>query len=152
MKNEILKMTAIIVTAGLILTGCQSSTNKVANAEDKVQDAKEEVVKAKCDLNKTIKDSVTEYQNFRKESEVKITANEKLIADFKASIANDKKATKARYEKTLAGLEKRNNEMKKTLDDYKENGREDWDAFKIKFNYHLYNVEKDVKDFTNKNI
>ena len=42
--------------------------------------------------------------------------------------------------------------MKKTLDDYKENGREDWDAFKIKFNYHLYNVEKDVKDFTNKNI
>ena len=75
MKTTILILTITVVMAGTMLSGCQSSADKVKNAQDKVQDAKNKVTEAKQDLKQALKDSI---QQFKKESEEKINTNEKV--------------------------------------------------------------------------
>src|ERR1035437_8136358 len=115
MKSRILTLAASVFMAGAVLMSCQSSGKKVENAENNLQDAKNNVVDARQDLNKAKMDSVNEYQKFKKESDEKITAHEKSIAEFKAKIADEKKENRAVYEKKLAKLEQKNSDMKKKL-------------------------------------
>lgn len=148
MKNTFLALTVAVFMAGTMLTGCQSSANKVENAEDKLQEAEGEVLDAKLDLNKAINDSVTEYQIFKKEAEEKIIAQEKSIAEFKARIAKEKMENRAKYEKKLAELEQKNSDLKKKLDDYKDEGQSKWENFKAEFNSDMDKIGKAIKDLT----
>ena len=113
-----------MIIAGTMFTGCNSSGNKIENAENKLEAANDNVSAAKQDLNQAIKDSLTEYQKFKKESDERIMAFDKNIAELKVKIANEKKENKARYEKKLNGLEQQNRKMKKDLEEYKEEGKE----------------------------
>ena len=148
MKKTILTLAVTVFIAGTMLTNCKSSTEKVENAENKLQEAKDNVIDAKQDLNKTRKDSITEYQKFKKESEEKINAHDLSIAEFKARVANEKKENRAKYEKKLAELEQKNSDLKKKLEDYKEDGKDNWDSFKLKFNHDLDELGKALKGFT----
>jgi DNA anti-recombination protein RmuC len=147
MKNTILTLAVAVFMAGTMLTGCQSSAKKVENAEEKVQDAKDKVVEAKQELSQALTDSI---QQFKKESEEKISANEKSIAKLKVRIAKEKKETRAKNEKKLAGLEQKNSNMKKRLDDYNynEGGRSKWASFKSEFSYDMDELGKALKGFT----
>ena len=115
--------------AGTIFIGCQSSAKKVEDAQTKVIDAQNEADKAQNELNETRQDSINDYLAFKKESQEKINAQEKSIAEFKARIANEKRENKVIYEKKIALLEKKNSDMKKKLDDYKGEGKDQWTAF-----------------------
>ena len=95
MKKTVFTLAITMLIGGTILTSCQSSAEKVENAENNLQEAKENVSEAKQDLKEARQDSITEYQKFRKEYEERIIANEKIIADFKAKIATEKKENKA---------------------------------------------------------
>jgi predicted transcriptional regulator len=144
MKKTILTLAIAVFMAGTMLSSCQSSADKVKNAQDKVQDAQDKVVVAKQELNQAIKDSI---QQFRKESEVKIIANEKSIAEFKARIAKEKKENRVQYEKRLAELEQQNRDMKKRLEDFREDGKENWASFRNKFNHDMEEMGKSFHDF-----
>lgn len=76
--------------------------------------------------------------------------NKKTIADFKLKIANERKEVKAKNEQKLAELEARNNQMEKTLLDYKEEGENKWVDFKIKFNRDLDDLGKAFSNLSNK--
>jgi len=145
MKKTILTLAVTLFIAGTVLTGCQSPNKKVENAQANVQDAKGNVVEANQELDKAINDSV---QQFRKDAEAKIIAHNKSIADFKARIANQKMEIKAKYEKQIADLEQKNSDMKKELDNFKAEGKEKWEAFKIKFKHDLDELGKSMKAFS----
>ena len=81
-------------------------------------------------------------------AEEKIDANEKSIAEFKARIAKEKRENRAKYEKKLAGLEQKNSDMKKKLDEYKEDGKEKWTSFKNEFSHDMDELGKALKGFT----
>jgi len=147
MKNRVLILTVSAFMAGTVLTNCQSSAKKVENAEDKVQGAMIDLADAQKGLNKTRQDSISEYQKFKKESEEKIAAHDKSIAEFKARIATEKKEDKAKYEKKLAVLEQKNTDLKKKLADYKETGKEKWDAFRLEFSHDLDGLGQSLKGF-----
>jgi hypothetical protein len=70
------------------------------------------------------KDSI---QQFKNETNKKIVNNEKIISDIKLQTAKAGKTTKTEYQKLAAGLEKKNREMKKKLNEFdekeKRNGR-----------------------------
>jgi len=51
-----------------ILSGCQSSATKVENAENKVQEAKKDLKDSKTDLYQARQDSISDYQQFKKET------------------------------------------------------------------------------------
>ena len=127
-----------------MIIGCQSSAEKVQKAKDKVQEAKSDLEKARFD-------SITEYQQFRKEAEEKIAAQEKIISDFRIRIANEKLENKAIYEKKLAELEQKNTDMKKTLENYIEQGQNNWQLFKTEFNRDMNKLGEAFNDLV-KNI
>jgi uncharacterized protein len=152
MKKTIVSLAVTAIITGILITSCESSADKVKNAQDNLQDAKEKVIENQTVLNKAEQDTTSEYQKFRKEAEEKIAIHEKSIAEFKARIASDKKENQEKYEKRLAELEQQNSDMKKTLEDYKESGINKWDDFKTKFNHDMENLGNAFKAFTNKNI
>jgi hypothetical protein len=81
-------------------------------------------------------------------AEEKINNYEKVIAEFKARITRETKEDLAIYEKKLAELEQKASDMKKKLVEYKEEGKEQWDSFKLKFNNDLEELGKALKNFT----
>jgi len=102
------------------------------------------VNEAKLNLDQVVKDSV---EQFRKISEEQINTNEKNIAEIKVRIAKEKKENRAIYEKKLAGLEQQNRDMKKSLEEFREDGKENWRSFRTKFNHDMEKMGNAFHDF-----
>ena len=151
MKKTTFSLAIITIMAVTMLTNCQTSANKYEKAQDKVQDAKNELIEAKSDLKKAQQDSYNEYLMFKKESDEKISAHDKNIAEFRARIAKEKMEVQGKYEMQLALLEKKNSDMKKKLVDYKEEGKDQWEMFKTEFNRDMDELGNAFKDLVVKN-
>jgi predicted RNase H-like nuclease (RuvC/YqgF family) len=149
MKVTISILALATLMAGAMLTSCQSSAKKAENARDNLQEAKDNVIEAKQELNQALNDSI---QQFKKDSKEKISNNEKIIAEFKARIAKSEKATKVKYEKTVAELEQKNNDLKKKLENYMDEGQDKWTSFKSEFNHDIDELGLALKDLTVKNL
>ncbi|MDP2089552.1 MAG: peptidase M23 [Flavobacteriaceae bacterium] len=126
MKKSILLMAAFTFITGAILTSCNTPAEKVDNAE-------KNVVKANKDLDKANQEYLADVEKYRKETADKIAANDKSIAEFKARIAHEKKDAQVAYQKKIAVLEQKNSDLKKKIDAYKAEGKEQWEKFKIEF-------------------
>ena len=149
MKKTILTLAITALMAGTVSTVYgQTPDKKAEQARENLKDAKHDEVKANKDLKKAQKDSVSEYQKFKKEAEVKFAEHQKSFIDFKARIAKEKAENKAQYEKKLAILEQKNTDLQKKLDDYKEAGKDKWDAFTHKFNHDMNELGTSLKNFT----
>jgi hypothetical protein len=147
MKKTIFTIAITMIVGGIIITGCQSSETKVENAQEKVQFAKDKLNEANQELDQATKDSIQQY---RKENLQKLNAHEKSIADFKSRIATKKKENRAEYEKELLRIEEKNTDLKKRLDEYKEEGRDRWDIFKSEFSREMDQLGEDFKKLTTK--
>lgn len=141
MKNSILALAACTFIIGSFLTSCTTPAEKVENAQTNVAEAKKDLALANQEY-------LTEIESYRKETADKITANDKSIADFKARVAKEKKDVKADYEKQIAELEQKNSDMKKRLDEYKADSKEQWVKFKTEFGADMDNLGKAFKGFT----
>ena len=109
------KLTQIIVTifvaSGMFFTGCKTPEEKVENAEENVIDANE-------DLAAENEAFLQEIEEYKKNTNAQIAANEKSIKDFNARIATKKSDAKVAYEKRIAELNSKNTDMKKKMDDF----------------------------------
>ena len=142
MKQTFIKIAFVAFMGGILITGCQPSTKKVENAKEDLDEAKEEVVVAKQVFNQAVKDSL---EQFRKDSEVRISDNEKMIAEIKANLSQKQKATQVKYEKTVAELEQQNRNLKQKLADYKDEEESKWQSFKREFNHDMDELGKSIK-------
>ena len=140
MKNSILALAACTFIVGSFLTSCNTPAEKVENAQTNVAEAKKDLALANQEY-------LVEIENYKKETAVIITANDKSIAEFKARVATEKKAVKADYDKQIAELEQKNTDMKKRLDEYKAESKEQWGTFKTEFGADMNNLGKAFKDF-----
>jgi rubrerythrin len=149
MKKTILTLAITAFMAGSMLTAYgQEPDRKSEKARENLKEAKQDEVAAKQDLKEAQKDSASECQKFKIDENKKITANNKSIADFKVRIAKEKKENRAQYEKNLAKLEHKNTDLKKRLDDFKDNGKETWASFKREFNHDMDALGKSLQNFT----
>jgi type VI protein secretion system component VasK len=89
-----------------------------------------------ADANQALQEAIDQ---FKKESEEKITANEKNIAAIKAK-------NKAMSDNKLAELEQKNKELKEILANYKEDGNEQWEAFRAEFSRDMDELGKVFSD------
>ncbi|MGM0621697.1 MAG: hypothetical protein ACQETJ_11675 [Bacteroidota bacterium] len=147
MKKIVFTLAATAFIAGIFLTSCNSSSQKIENAEDNVQDAKEAVVDAKSDLNQAYQDSITEFQQFKTDFQNQISANEKTIAGLKLSIADASQEDKVLYEKKLAELEEKNNDLRIKLAEYKEGETDQWQSFKMEIKRDMDELGKEFSNF-----
>ncbi len=148
MKKTIFTLAIATFMLGIVLTSCQSSENKVENAQDNLQDAQKKLDNANQALNQAVKDSI---QQFKQESQAIIVLNDKKIAEFKAKISKQKKENRDQYEKTLAELERKNAAMKQKLSNYKDEELNAWQSFKREVNYDMKELGDAIKDLGKNN-
>jgi len=147
MKKTIFILITVFI-AGTIFTGCVSPSQKLKNAEDKVIDSKNAVLDARSELNQAYQDSITEYQQFKIESENRIIANEKSIEELRVKIVSANEENKVLYQTKLADLQKRNSELKIKLTEYKADNTNKWKEFKTEFKNDMDELGKAFSDFT----
>lgn len=126
--------------AGTLSTGCGKTS------EQKVENAKENVGDAKQDLQDAQTKYLAEWQTFKRDSELTIEANEKRIDAFKEKMERAGPKAKAKYRKDVAVLEQKNRDLKKKLEDYKDEGQSKWEEFKTNFKHDLDGVGRTMTD------
>ena len=145
MKKTILTMAVIAFFA------VTASSSYGLNLNKKSDKAQKDLTETKQDLKVIQKDSVADYQNFKKESEVRILKNEKSLADLKLEVSKADVKKKADCEKILADLNQKNVDLKKRLVDYDPKGDIKLASFKTEFNNDLDALEKELENFTVEN-
>lgn len=144
MKKSVLVLAVGTIFMGSLVTSCSSPAEKVENAQENVVDANQK-------LDEANEDYLVDVENYRRETAEKITANEKSLAEFKLRIASEKQEAREDYNKKLAELEQKNADMKKKMDDYKVDGRENWERFKVEYNHDMDGLGNAFRDVTVKN-
>ena len=139
MKNKILTlaMTGAIAIVGLSATAQESK---------KAADARKEVASAKKDLREAKIDSAADFQKFKKEAEGKIKENQMKITELKAKKSNDSKEVKAKYDKKVFALEKKNNELKSKIKKSSGTKTDMWTSFKREFTHDMEELGHAFKD------
>ena len=125
----------------LVITSCNSSSEKVENAEQNVVKANQELIEAK-------EDYLTDIETYKKEADNKIADNKKIAEEFKLRIEKDKKEAKIKYMKELEKLDQKNSDLKMKMDNYKANGKEQWEIFKIEFTHNMDDLKKGYQNLT----
>jgi hypothetical protein len=133
-----------IFIAGMMLASCNSPSKKVENAEENVKDAQEKLDKANMEYRE-------ELVNYRIETSRRIAENDSTIARLKAKIAEKKKDAREDYMKRVAVLEQKNSELKHKMDNYKDEGKDNWERFKTEFNHDMDELGQAFKDLTVRN-
>lgn len=152
MKKTILVFAAsTLFVVGGLLTSCNSPAKKVEIAENEVTEANKDVNEANKGLDEAQEEYKEEIRNYRQETADKIAANDKSLAEFRARVATDKKEAREEYNMKINKLEEKNTDLKKKMDDYKEDSKENWEKFKTEFSHDLDELGAAFKDFTVKN-
>ena len=140
MNNTIITYAVMGLMAGALLTGCEKTS------EQRVEGAKQNVGEAKQDLKVAQAKYLAEWETFKREADSTITANEKRIDAFKEKMEHAGSKAKTKYSKQVAELEQKNRDLKKKLDEYKDEGESKWEEFKTNFNNDLKAVGKTMTD------
>lgn len=75
-----------------------------------------------------------------------IEANEKRIGALKEKMEAAGLKVKAKYNKDVAVLEKKNRDLKKKLEEHKVEGQGKWEVFKTNFKHDMDGIGKTMKD------
>jgi len=133
MKNIIFTFAVIGYMAGIFLAGCGKTS------EQKVEEAKQELKDAKADY-------LAEWQQFKTESEEQIKANEDRIDAFREKMEKGGTKTEAKYNIAVAELKQKNRDLKRKLEEYKDEGESKWQEFKTNFSHDMDAFGKTMKD------
>lgn len=138
---------ALILMAGLVFAGCQSPQQKADSAQTQLQDAEQKL--ADAEQNKSVADQnavdAEEWEQFRIDTEAKITANEIRIAELRQKKKNSDNKLAAVYTERIDALEQKNMGMRTWMYDY-ENSKTDWALFKREFNHDMDELGKSLKN------
>jgi len=154
MKNSIKLVVIPVFLAATVFSGCNSPEQKVDNARENVQDAKQELNTEQANANAEAQKaaSAEEWKVFKSETQLKIEDNEKRIAELKIKLKKPGKLLDPAYQKRIDALELKNQEMKSRIDAYEKN-QSNWETFKREFSHDMDELGMAIKDFTvdNKN-
>jgi DNA repair exonuclease SbcCD ATPase subunit len=147
MRKPIIFIASLIVIAGFILAGCDSSSEKISDAHENVKDAKDNVADAEYDLYIAKQDSSEEYLKFKRESEDRINELDNQIAELKLKISKEKKNEQNESMELLNDLERRTAQMKKELKEYVATKDKDWIMFRDKYKKNMDDLGKSISNF-----
>jgi chromosome segregation ATPase len=139
MKKTILQLTLTGIMIGTSLTSFGQQNKKVEKERKNVAEAKDDLREAK-------KDSAADFQKFKLEAETKIRENQTKIAELKAKKASDNKESKEKYDKKVAALDKKNNELKAKIEGCGNTKTSNWTAFKREFSHDMNELGHAFKD------
>jgi hypothetical protein len=145
---------ASMFIAGTVFTSCKSASQKEADAQAEVQDAKEDLNDAQIDANAEQQKVATaeEWAAFKSDADAKIKSNEVRIAELTVKMNKPGEILDPLYKKRIQTLEQQNKDLIARMDAYDKN-QSDWETFKREFNHDLDALGQALKDVTvdNKN-
>lgn len=146
-KNLFTIATATVFVVGGMLTGCDTSAQKVDAAEENVEKAKENLKEAKQEEAVVIKKKATaaEWKVFKEDSDAKIAKNNAKIKELKTKKKTSGKGMDKIYTERIENIEKKNVELKERLDNF-DNEQTDWDSFKREFDHDMGELGKAFKE------
>lgn len=144
MKNPIITAAAAILIASASMVACDSP-------KDNVVDAQENVAEANAHLDEATDAYLADVEKYRIATNERIAANDKALADLKADLETDKVKSKAEYREKIAALELKNAEMKRKMEEYKADGRDNWENYKTEFSHDMDGLGDAFRDMTVKN-
>jgi len=130
---------AILTLAVFALTTATISTSYGQNPDKKS-------VKTSENIQGTPKGAISEYQNFKQESEVKIKSLDNRIGDLKVYFYQNKIKNKEAFQNNLNLLEQKNDDLKKKLVNNVQD-QNNFTSFKLEFNHDMDEIGKSLKDF-----
>ena len=152
MRKTILSLALLTMTAGTVLVGCKDASKEEKEARENVQDAKENLDDAKVELSAARRAATEEeWKAFKDSTNQVIADNEKRIAEMKSNLKKTGKTIDSEYQKKIAALEVKNNEIKTKLEMYKNDADSDWQSFKKEYHRDMDDLGNSIKNFTVKN-
>jgi hypothetical protein len=149
MKKIIFILAVTTFMAGTTLVGCKSTTKEEIASQEKVDDAEQNLEDAKDSLVVAKKAATAEeWQTFKNQTDSVISYNEAQIADLKLKMQKTGKTVDAKYQKNIDILEQKNKNLKVKIDTYKNDANTDWQSFKREFNHDMDEIGKAFKDLT----
>jgi hypothetical protein len=133
MKYKTFTFAVIGCIAGIIFAGCEKTP------EQKVEVANQELKEAKADYR-------AEWQKYKADSEEQIKANEDRIDAFKAKMKKADRKIKTKYYTAVGELERKNRNLKRKLEEYKDEGESKWQEFKTNFSHDMEGIGNTMKD------
>ena len=149
MKTSIFKFLVLAAVVGMVYISCNNSPKQ---KEEKLNDAKDEVVDAKEDLAKSKLDSIGDFNKYKESIENKLLENEKTIASLKQKNTSKVQSTQELYVKQLDKLEMKNSELKHKIEDYKQGPEQKWELFKVDFNRDVDDLGKSISNMAERNM
>jgi membrane-associated HD superfamily phosphohydrolase len=149
MKLFTIKNSVVIVLISASIFACNNSTERKA---EKVEDAKEDVIKATDALDKAREDSASDYLAYKEASEKQINKNNEKILELKAKIKEEKAELRNKNQEALAELDQKNAKLKQRMQDYKASDKASWEAFKLGFNQDMDALGKSLSAMAQKNM
>lgn len=145
MKNKILIVAVLAFLAGAVLTGCNSSSDKLEKAKVDSKEANKNLAVANAAY-------LADVENYKTETQKRIERDNQSIVEFNSKIKDDQKEIKESYQKELGELEQKYANMQKRMDEYQAAGKEDWEKFKAEFDHDMDQLGQSLKDLTTNNI
>jgi peptidoglycan hydrolase CwlO-like protein len=137
MKKSILTIALLAFMVGTVsISYGQNPVNKSVTASGAIKE--------------TQKDGNSEFQKFRKESEIKIKSIDNSIGDLKVFFYQNKVKNKDAFQNNLNLMEQKNDSLKAKLAGYK-NDQNTMTAFKLEISNAMAELGKSLKDFRTKN-
>lgn len=140
-----------------VLGSCESHEKKVDDAFDRAREAKTNakdtiIIDKKQEKASAVTKTIVRTENidmwtkFRSETEQRIKANEnKIIALKENKEGHDNQST---FNRQITQLEQKNNNLRKTMNDYYEDAKAKWEKFKVGMNHDIDEIGIELKDVT----
>jgi len=141
---------AVFITAN-VLTGCQSSDQKVKAANENVETAQQNLAVAENNATVETRKAATaeELKTFKLETELTVKNNEVSIAELKLKMRKSGSAMTELYAQKIDSLEMRNKSLKEKFTAY-ERSQSDWENFKFEVKHDLDEIGKALNELTKK--
>lgn len=125
--------------SALALVSCNTSAEKVENAELNLISAEQELEEANADY-------LMDVEKYRSDTKERIDANNVKIEEYKLENEKRKKDAKEEYRAQIALLEQRNADLKIRLDTYEPDSRDNWEKFKSDFGSDMNELGTAIKN------
>lgn len=144
-----LKASALVVMGLMtlaLIAGCSKSSNQqMKDAKADVSTARQSMKDAAVDVQAAARE---EWLKFKNECETRIAANDKIVAEYKAKMADASDKRREQYDKRIDALEAKNKELRTKLYEYQDGGKTEWEKFHSEFSRDMDELGTAFKDFT----
>ncbi|MBS1686437.1 MAG: hypothetical protein JSS76_16990 [Bacteroidetes bacterium] len=142
MKSRIIHLTTMALIASAILAACDRQPRKTAELQ-RINDSMEHPHNYADTFNADRQD----WENFKIEARARLKQNEDSLQNISDRIGKAGEKLRAGYDQKMITLRARNNELKDRLESYTDEGRDNWDKFKLSFNNDMDSISRNMQSF-----